>query len=446
MFQGAGGLTVQGRLLGAGEKERPVRLEGAPEQGVLVAAQGEASLVEFTEVEINGAERGIEVAGARLSLTSCRFARNGRALAADAKSRAELADVTFEENAIGLYVANGSSLKSARLHFIGHKRVGAVFVNSASGSLDDAVFRGNDVGVAFERAPSVTLAKATFEKNETAATVSQCGKGPVFSFGTFVDNRRGIIASNFSSPLVDACRFEKNDVAFSAEQFSNPLLRYCAFTENGEAVRFDKKSNGALEASRLEKNKVALFADFSSYPTIRGNLFSGNEWHVRLGVQQSMDFERRRGSGDLTRKGAKEREEDKPASAAPPPPLRAGVSEVTDGVFSVAGNAWDAPTEEEMRSPEANIKRFWDGSDQGPVTYRGFGDARYAVDVISYLPLASHDQVRVGPDAWEPLSEKGQPIRPDTEAPPIRGPTLLPGSTSSDVSGPQEATVKPPSQ
>ncbi|MBI5444890.1 MAG: right-handed parallel beta-helix repeat-containing protein [Deltaproteobacteria bacterium] len=424
-------LTVHGRLTAEGDTEHPVRLQRAEaSDAAMVNALGESAVLDLNEIELTGGGRGIDVKAGTVTCRSSRFRKQEAAFAVDAKARADFSDLSFEAGGAGLLVANGSRVTARNLTFR-KQRAGVVITNGSTCSLENCSFQDNQAGIAEERAGAVTLSRCSFSGNQIGLALLQTGQGPIVFHCTFVSNKTGVRASLFSSPLVDACEFRDNEAGFSADQFSNPLLRYCTFSRNKEAVRFNKKSNGRLEGSRLERNGVALFADFSSYPEIRGNRFSDNEWHVRLGDQESIDFERRRGSGDLTQKGARERAKSGPGSAEPPAPLRPGVSDVKGAVFSVAGNAWDEKTQGEMQAgPDANISGFWDGRDQGPVTYEGFGDTRYAVDEISFLPFAQRDHVRVGPESWVPyVPRKGSTV----EGHPARSPGNAP---SREESGP----------
>jgi hypothetical protein len=400
-----GTLLVRGRLTAMGEEGRPIRVQGLAESNTFcISVSGESAVLQLANVEVSGAKQAIEVRAGSVTCRSSRFVKNGSALAVDARGEAELTDLTFERNTTGFLLGTNSRVRAQRLTFRTNK-VGLGLDSGAAGSFEDCSFRDNARAVADLRASEVILTRCTFTGNELALELSQSGQGPVISRSTFLGNKTGISAQHFSSPLVDACEFRDNEIAFSAEGFSNPFLRYCAFLDNGQATRFVKKSNGRLSGVRWERNKVALFADFASYPAVTGNLFTDNEWHVRLGNEQSVDFERKRGSVQLTRDAAKKKANPGVEATSPPAPLRPGVVSVENAVFSVAGNAWDEMTQKEMTSgPDANVSRFWDGRDQEPVRYAGFGDDRYAVDVITFLPFARRDQVKVGPEAWEPYA------------------------------------------
>ncbi|NIS75984.1 MAG: hypothetical protein GTO08_12095, partial [Deltaproteobacteria bacterium] len=45
------------------------------------------------------------------------------------------------------------------------------------------------------------------------------------------------------------------------------------------------------------------------------------------------------------------------------------------------GNFWGSNLGD-VESKELNLKEIWDGKDFGPVTYEGFGDETYRVDIV----------------------------------------------------------------
>ncbi|MEW6488696.1 MAG: right-handed parallel beta-helix repeat-containing protein [Thermodesulfobacteriota bacterium] len=404
-------LFVEGSLYASGTADAPVVLRGRTDADPsIIEANSPAAVVRLHRVEVSGARNAVTVRGGFLGVTSSRFHGNETALTLDLKGHGELRDVVLEDNHVGLAVGNSARARASGLTFTGN-RVALGAHNAARVDLARSVFRNNRAAFVQHNQCDVRIDGCTFEGNQVAADLSQTRRSPIFSFSTFRKNQVGISAAHFTHPLVDACTFQENEVAFSAEQFSGPLLRYCAFEKNGQAVRLDKKGNARIEGNLFRDNEVALFADFSSYPDATGNLFVGNHWHVRLGVQQSADFERRLGSRGIMLGTARD-------AGTRNPFLIEGQVPPGEGVFSVAGNAWDPETLAEMApGPEENLSRFWDGRDQEPVRYEGFGDDTYAVDRIVYTPPAPAP-LPVGPPAWLPLRQDSGEAPPQEPGPP----------------------------
>ncbi len=413
--EGEGQLVVAGALYALGTEAAPVRLLGSKEtEAALIEANDGAAVIRLHRVEASGAKSAVTVRGGFLGITSSRFLGNDAALTLDLKATGEVRDVVLEKNQVGLSVGNSARARVVGLTAVGN-RVGVGVHNSAELDLTASAFRENTAGYVQQNQCNVRIDGTAFEGNQVGADLRQTRRSPRIAFCTFRKNEAGVSASLFAHPFVDACDFRQNEVGFSADQFSGPFVRFSDFQGNGEAVRLDKKSNARLEGNLLRDNKVALFADYSSYPKVGGNRFQDNEWHVRLGIYQSSDWERRQGSRAIMMGTAKE-------AGTRNPFLMEGQVPPGEGIFSVAGNAFDAETAAEMAAgPDANLTRFWDGRDQGPVRYEGFGEGEYAVDVIQYEAKPPPAPAIAGLGAWVPFQERSEPAdggaRPPAEFP-----------------------------
>lgn len=399
VFAAGAGLQVQGSLRAAGTELQPIRFEGDKASETPLVTVGDPPAQAFlSHSHLSNAKSGVEVIGGSLTLSHVRVADCGSGTALRLKGRAELTDVTFHNNDLGLAVENGSTCQARRLTVSGN-RVGIGASNGAELVLAETRFAGNEVGYSQSNACNTRLEHCRWESNQTAVALQHTRRSPHIAFGTFTDNERAVVARLFSHVFIEATTFANNRSAVDAYGFCGLFLRYNAFAKNGQAIRLDKKSNARIEANLLERNEVALFADFSTYPQITGNLFTDNQWHIRLGVQQSADFEQKRGSTGLMREASREANTRNPL-------LLAGELPSGDGIFSVAGNAWDKATEAELaKGPETNVSRFWDGRDQAPVAYEGFGPETYRIDEIRFTPTMPAATVAVGPTAWKPFDD-----------------------------------------
>jgi len=399
VFSVGAGFQVQGSLSAAGTELLPIRFQGdKASEAPLVMVGDPPARVALSHSHLSGAKSGLEVLGGSLTLSSVQVTDCGSGTALRLKGHAELTDVTFHNNDLGLAVENGSTCQARQLTLSGN-RVGIGVSNGSELVLEKTRFSGNEVGYSQSNACNTQLKHCRWEGNQTAVALQHTRRSPRISFGTFTDNERAVVARLFSHVYIEATTFSANRSAVDAYGFCGLFLRYNAFTKNGQAIRLDKKSNAGIDANLLEANEVALFADFSTYPQITGNLFTGNQWHVRLGLQQSADFEQKRGSAGLTMDTARDAKTRNPM-------LLAGDLPSGEGIFSVAGNAWDEETAAELaKGTETNVARFWDGRDQAPVAYEGFGPDTYRVDVIRFAPTVPAATTAVGPAAWKPFDD-----------------------------------------
>lgn len=420
-FREGGRLSVHGRLTIAGTTQAPVRIsQTGPPAGAQVELIGASALAEVGHAYIAGADQAFSVQGGALVLQDSRLESNGLAVRLGVKALARIEGSRFSGNRVALSVESGGRADVLKTEFLENQGAMAV-TNGSSAYLDDVLFEKNAAGLAVMHTGDVLVRESRFIGNGTAVRSEQSGKGPHISKSSFRNNRIAIESTLHSHPLVEGSNITDNETGASFDQFCGPFIRYNDFSNNNTAVKFDKKSNGRVSRNLFSKNQIAVFADFSSYPEILENLFEENSWHVRLGPQESADFERRRGSAGLTHDGAQRRGPGRAGRV--PAPMRRDAPDLREQTFSVARNAWDRDTRREMEAGQgANVKGFWDGKDQGEVRYEGFGDDLYAVDSVVFLPTADLDRHTVGSRAWTPYRPEASAAEPRPQSPPPSSP------------------------
>jgi len=145
-----------------------------------------------------------------------------------------------------------------------------------------------------------------------------------------------------------------------------------------------------VEYNLIIGNQLAMFVDYSSYPSVANNHFLDNRMAVKLGIYQSADWEKRSGSKRLVQKEASARRSKNPLLAQAP--------ETFNDYVDVSGNWWGEQNAALQKAGEdANLAMFHDRHDQPTVTYPGFGEGSYALDVIRYAPWLKQPVPEVGP-------------------------------------------------
>ncbi len=421
--QGAGGtVRVQGEAYLLGDSEHPISVVGRKDARYPVfQLTTPGAILRLHRVRAENAAHVVEATAGVVIITASAFTENAMGVRIQMKARALVRKSRFRQNRVGLAAANGAAVEAVDLLFEANQR-GLALSNSARARLRSCRFIDNQEAFRQHNPGDVEIEDARFRDNRVAVALAQTRRSPRIAFSRFEKNKTAVEASSFSHPLIEACRFRWNTTAFAATQFCGPFLRYNEFAENRWAVRLDHKSGARIEGNRFRENETALFADFSSYPKVERNLFSGNTWHVKLGRFMSSDWERRRGSEGYTLERARERNTRNPVLAGRELPR-------ADGVFSVAHNAWDDRTLEEMSGgPSTNISRIWDGRDQPEVAYPGWGTGNeaFALDVVAFDPPLE-TAPPVGPGAWRPLQDPiprpaaGGPRPPRPPGAPSRG-------------------------
>ena len=196
---------------------------------------------------------------------------------------------------------------------------------------------------------------------------------------------------NFSNPWIACCEFEGLETAVEVGRFSRPLITRSAFRDNRRALAVSQKPNHPVRGNVFSGNDEAIFIDLSAYPEIRGNNFTGNGKDVVLGIYMSADWEKRVGSGGISRMRAAESRSRNLWGVKRP-------LEFT-GKVDARENWWGPERTAEMGSlgPEGNASGIDDRHDRPEVSYPGFGEGSYRLDVVVYSPWRKGRVEEAGP-------------------------------------------------
>ncbi|RJP25202.1 MAG: hypothetical protein C4529_01045 [Deltaproteobacteria bacterium] len=255
-FRG-GKWTVRGNLHVEGTEARPVRIAG-DEAFDGIDVRGEAG-ARVRYAVLSGGRRGIQVTNAS----------------------AELRDVRFKNNGIGLDVGQYAKVRVERCVFEGNTRVGVLVKRGGAAEIAESRFSGAaKAGVYAYGADNVSLRDCRFERNGTGIQAGMAGA------------RVRVVKSIFRG----------NGVGILAEKTASPEVSDSEVAANGTGFLFTRRAEGTVTGCRIEGNGTGARVEFSSYPVFRGNVFRGNrDAAVRL-RHQSSEWEGEATEGD--REGA----------------------------------------------------------------------------------------------------------------------------------------------
>ncbi len=384
------GITVQGRMVVRGTAERPVVFAGvAGWTGIqLIEARAESS---FELVRFEGAQTAISAIASAFAVRRCAFRDCGTAVKLLREGVPVIEDCRFADNGIGIESEMKSTATIRRNRFSGHRQTAVHSSHGSSGLIEGNLFDKNHQGIGLIQKYPGTISDNTFRENRTGIFCNQTQSTPHIRNNRFEKNENALVNFSFAYPAVEHNRFLDNVTAIRNDQFGSPRVARNLFRGNGTALFNNRKSNPQVEKNRLERNETAIFCDFSSYPRVRDNNFQGNRMGVKLGLQQSADWEKRSGSKGIMAKMAAARNTQNPLLAQAP-------TEFTD-LVDVSGNWWGTDTALMQRAGgDGNLAFFHDRLDQPEVTYEGYGPEKYRLDRIVFAPWLDREVPDAGPE------------------------------------------------
>ncbi len=322
---------------------------------------------------IKGSKTGAYLANEAISeFNGVRFESNQVGIAAELKSRSQITGCTFVQNKVGIGVASGALPQ---------------IINNR--------FQENEFGIQVrQRFPGVIQGNVLV-KNDVGIRLYQNGPDTVVEKNLFLENRQSaVVAESFSSPKIMNNRIKGGRFGIFASQFSSPVIRNNSLSRLEEAIHLNKKNVSVIRDNVLSRSDVGIFFDFSSYPVVKNNFFDRNSKHIKLGRFQSSHWEASAGSkkyimANASRIGSRN-------------PRLAESSDDFPETIDATGNLWDKKTlrEIDQKGPDANISTLFDGYDLNEVTYEGFGDKKYRIDKVRYVPMLSDPEEKIGLLDW----------------------------------------------
>ena len=349
---------------------------------------------EITGSDILDAKTALSILAARVSVGSSliKGSKTGAHLVREAVS--EFKGVRFESNQVGIAAEMKSISLISGCTFVQNK----VGIGVASGALPQIInnrFQENEFGIQVrQRFPGVIQGNVLV-KNDVGLRLYQNGPDTIVEKNLFLENRQSaVVAESFSSPKIMNNRIKGGRFGIFASQFSSPVIRNNSFSHMEEAIHLNKKNVSVIRDNLLSGSDVGIFCDFSSYPEIKNNFFDRNSKHIKLGRFQSSHWEASAGSkkyimANASRIGSRN-------------PRLAESSDDFPETIDATGNLWDKKTLQEIdqKGPDADISTLFDGYDLKEVAYEGFGDKKYRIDRIRYVPRLSDPEEKIGLLDW----------------------------------------------
>ena len=333
-----------------------------------------ASKVTVDYTTVTGAEKGIHlIKEANVHVSGCTLKNNKIGLVVEMKSIGSVSGCILEKNEVGVGIGSGGITDLLNNRFTGNQ-IGVRVFQRFPGQIAGNLFEDNKVGVRLEQnGPDTVVEKNRFTASTEAAILALSYTSPTIRNNFIAGGKYGILAHQFSSPKILNNRIEKME----------------------EAIHLNKKSTSIVSGNVITHSKVGLFLDFSSYPDASNNRFEDNELHVKLGRFQSTHWEASAGSKQIVMKTAAQVKSRNPRLAAAPEEFPESVN--------LTGNWWDEKTRSEMtqKGGMADIGTIYDGHDLPVVTYQGFGEEKYRLDKVVYLPLLKSPPQASGLKGWQ---------------------------------------------
>jgi len=382
-------LLVLGTLMVEGSATAPVRFVSVKGwEGIEFIEAAKGSVIRHAEFD--GAQHAVSMIATSPQIIGSLF-RNCKIALRLLREAAPLVEGNrFEANQIWVDNEMRSAPTVRGNHFSDHTTSAIVASNNARGLIEDNRFENNKQGVGIVQPYPDPLRGNRFVGNETALFCSQTKNTPLIEKNLFEKNGKGVVNYSFAYPAVERNRFIDNDEAIRNDQFGSARISHNLIRGSKTALYLNRKSNPVIEYNLITDNRLAMFVDYSSYPRVTNNHFLANDMAVKLGIYQSADWEKRSGSKRLVQKEATARRSKNPLLAQAP--------ESFNDYVDVSGNWWGEANRLLKRAGgDANLEIFHDRRDQPRVTYPGFGEGSYALDVIRYAPWLTKPVAEVGP-------------------------------------------------
>jgi len=382
-------LVVLGVVQIDGSESRPVRFETVEGwQGIEFVEAEKGSHIRHAQ--FSKFESAISMIATSPEISGCRFAEGKNAVRLLREAAPQILNNSFSNNEIGL----DNEMRSAPLirdnSFTGHRVSAIVASNNARGLIEGNSFDRNKQGIGIVQPYPDPLRNNRFKDNEVAIFCSQTKNTPLIEKNLFESNAKGVVNYSFAYPAVERNRFIDNTEAIRNDQFGSAKISHNLIRGSETALYLNRKSNPLIENNLIVNNQLAMFVDYSSYPRVSNNHFVDNAMAVELGIYQSADWEKRSGSKRLVQKEAASRRSKNPMLAQAP-------EEFNDYV-DVSNNWWGKHNAQlKAAGADADLPFFHDRRDQPSVTYPGFGEGSYALDVIRYAPWLEQPVPGVGP-------------------------------------------------
>jgi len=366
-------LQFSGEIKFQGKKDKKVIIKG--EHNALIRFIN--ANVSIENIEVYGLD-SLEFVESNGVIQRSIFNKNKVALKNTRNSNLIIENCTFTNNEIGIAIELKSISKVIKCNFE-QNDASIVLAQQGKGEINNSTFSKNKLGVLLNRDGIGLVSLSRFKDNLKAIYMYQ-NIGSRILGNYFSKNKTAIYGEVYTNTEVVNNDFIENERAIDFLQYTNGKIRLNNFTKNSIAIFLEKKSSPDIRNNNFKENNIGVYCNFTSYPIITRNNFIDNSIHIKLGEYQSADFERKMGSEVIQMKEVVERQSKRAAT------INKNKVNIYSGEVFAKKNYWDEKTLKEMSTKE-NVSTIYDGYDLKEVSYEGYGDTKYKIDIVSYKPF-----------------------------------------------------------
>jgi len=365
-------LQFSGEIKFKGKKDNKIIIKG--ENNSIIRFIN--SSVNIENIEVYGLE-SLEFIESNGLVQRSNFKRNKVALKNTRNSNLNIENVSFTNNEIAIAIELKSFGKVNKCNF---EQNGAsmVLAQQGKGEVYNSTFSKNNIGVILNRDSIGLISSSKFKVNNNAIYMYQ-NIGSKIKGNHFSKNKTAVYGEVYTDTEIESNDFVENERAIDFIQYTGGKIRLNNFSKNGTAIFLEKKSSPDIRNNNFNENNVGVYCNFTSYPVITKNNFINNSIHIKLGEYQSSDFERKMGSEVIQMKEVVERQSKRATT------INKNKVNIYSGEVFAKKNYWDEKTLKEMATKD-NVSTIYDGYDLKEVTYEGYGDTKYKIDIVSYKP------------------------------------------------------------
>lgn len=398
VFPANAALTVEGRLMAKGTKEKPVLLRGRDGSGPNgwrgVFFGGAVRGSELENVHMENASTGLSAAGSLVSVTDSAFKNcaKGILLATDTRFKVK-ATALSEMTEGGIEIATHSlgEVLNCRIEKTGE--FGIALQRQTSAHLAGNSISDVKTGVIISGG-SHLIEENIIERCETGIAASQAEPSLRIKGNTLRKCGRAVACHQFASPLIEGNVIEENETGIECFQASSPSVTGNRLEKNGTALACIQLCAPEFIKNAVRGNASGVYLHLSSYAKITGNNFEANKYDIELD-NMSYDWESRAGKKPVRQRQARNQTLVKQGRALPE---KFEDDVVSEGFVDARGNYWGPETTSEMaaKGAQADISTIKDGFDVPTRTYEGWPGV-YKVDKVRYDGWAKEPFPDAGP-------------------------------------------------
>jgi len=372
-------IVVEGQLLIEGRKGAPVVFTVPGDwQGITLCASRENNRVGYAV--FRGGRTALTIRQSGVAIEHSRFENVAKALVVTQKSSARISSSRFLGGDFAVIADMRSAVTVTGSRFSDIADAAISSSRLGLGEIRGNLFIENGKAIAVSQEFSGAIVENIFRDNQTGVFLVQSQATPRLEKNVFRGQHIAVYASRYSSPKILGNLFLDNEKAIQVDKMSFPQVLHNHLSNNEVAVDVRRRSMPLVQENLIKNSTVGLMCDYSAYPVVRRNNFVGNVLAVKLGDNQSAEFDN---NVDFAIPG----EQYKARTVLVGPTIRPSPTAVKNGIIDVSQNWWGEQTPELLSAgADFNARIFWDRLDQPFIPTSAPGH-RYQRDRIEFHPV-----------------------------------------------------------